>query len=149
MSLRSIEAAQKSLTVMTTALPVHDGAELERAISDFASTPNGGLIIVVDSFLINNRQSIISLAAKYRLPAIYPFKLFVTAGGLVSYGIDDIDVFRRSASYVDLILKGKNPSDLPVQQPTKYELAVNLNTAKALGLNIPTSLLVAASDVIE
>ena len=147
--LRSIEATQRSFSVTAAPMPVHDGAELERAISDFASTPNGGLILVADSFTINNRELIISLAAKYRVPTIYPFKLFVTAGGLVSYGIDDIDVFRRSASYVDLILKGKNPSDLPVQRPTKYELAVNLNTAKALGLNIPTSLLVAASDVIE
>ena len=149
MFLRSIEAAQKSLTVMTTALPVHDGAELERAIMDFASTPNGGLIIVVDSFLINNRQSIISLAAKYRLPAIYPFKFFVTAGGLVSYGVDDIDIFRRSASYVDLILKGKKPSDLPVQQPTKYELAINLKTAKALGLTVPLIMQMTANEVIE
>jgi putative ABC transport system substrate-binding protein len=91
--LRAIETTQKSLAVMTTAMPVHDGAGLERAIMDFASTPNGGLVVLVDSFTINNRNSIISLATKYRLPVIYPFKLFVTAGGLVSYGIDDIDIF--------------------------------------------------------
>jgi putative tryptophan/tyrosine transport system substrate-binding protein len=145
--LDAIEAAKKSLTVMTTALPVHDVAELERAIMDFASTPNGGLIIVVDSFLINNRQSIISLAAKY--PAMYPFKFFVTAGGLVSYGVDDIDIFRRAASYVDLILKGKKPSDLPVQQPTKYELAINLKTAKALGITVPLIMQMTANEVIE
>jgi len=149
MFLRTIEATQRSSTTTTAAMPVHDGAELERAIADFASTPNGGLVVLVDSFTINNRKSIISLAAKYRVPAIYPFKLFVTAGGLVSYGIDDIDVFRRAASYVDLILKGKKPSDLPVQQPTKYELAINLKTAKALGLTIPDKLLALADDVIE
>src|SRR5262245_41987259 len=134
---------------MTAPMPVHEVEELARAISDFALTPNGGLVAVTDSFLINNRRSIVSLATKYNLPAIYPFKLFVTAGGLVSYGADDIDMFRRAASYVDLILKGRTPGDLPVQQPTKYELAINLNTAKVLGLNIPTSLLVAASEVIE
>src|SRR5262249_7800447 len=149
MFFRSIEAAQKSLTVMTTAMPVHDGAELERAIADFASTRNGGLIIVADSFTTNNRQLIISLAAKYHVPAIYPFKFFVTAGGLVSYGIDDIDIFRRTASYVDLILKGKKPSDLPVQQPTKYELAINLKTAKALGLTVPLIMQMTANEVIE
>ena len=147
--LSAIEATQKSLTVRATAVPVHDGAELERAITDFASTPNGGLVVLVDSFLINNRQSIISLAAKYRLPAIYPFKLFVTAGGLVSYGVDDIDIFRRAASYVDLILKGRKPSDLPVQQPTKYELAINLKTAKALGLTVPLIMQMTANEVVE
>jgi putative tryptophan/tyrosine transport system substrate-binding protein len=133
----SIEAAQKLFTVTTPPMPVHDGAELERAIADFASTPNGGLIVLPDSFNINNRKSIISLAAKYRVPAIYPFKLFVSSGGLVSYGSDDIDIFRRAASYVDLILKGRKPSDLPAQTPTKYELAINLKTAKALGLTVP------------
>ena len=147
--LRAIEATQKSLTVMATAMPVHDVAELERAITDFASTPNGGLVVLVDSFPINNRESIISLAAKYRVPAIYPFKLFVTAGGLVSYGVDDIDIFRRAASYVDLILKGRKPSDLPVQQPTKYELAINLKTAKALGLTVPLIMQMTADEVIE
>jgi putative ABC transport system substrate-binding protein len=147
--LRSIEATQRFFTVTAAPMPVHDGAELERAITDFASTPNGGLIVLVDSFTINNRTSIISLAAKYRVPAIYPFKFFVTAGGLVSYGVDDIDIFRRTASYVDLILKGKKPSDLPVQQPTKYELAINLTTAKALGLDVPLQLQQLADDVIE
>src|SRR5262249_50724502 len=143
------QGVMRSIEVMAAAMPVHDGVELERAIADFASTPNGGLIVLADSFTINNRNSIISLAAKYRVPAIYPFKLFVTAGGLASYGIDDIDVFRRTASYVDFILKGKKPSDLPVQQPTKYELAINLKTAKALGLEVPPMLLGRADDVIE
>jgi putative ABC transport system substrate-binding protein len=149
MFLRTIEATQRSSTIKTAAMPVHDGAELERAITDFASTPNGGLIVLLDTFTTNNRQSIISLAAKYRVPAIYPFKLFVTSGGLVSYGVDDIDIFRRAASYVDLILKGKKPTDLPVQQPIKYELAINLTTAKALGLTIPDKLLALADGVIE
>jgi putative tryptophan/tyrosine transport system substrate-binding protein len=147
--VRSIEAAQKSSNALTSAIPVHDSAELERAIADFASTPNGGLIVLPDSFTINNRKSIISLAAKYRVPAIYPFKLFVTSGGLVSYGVDDIDIFRRAASYVDLILKGKKPSDLPVQQPIKYELAINLKTTKTLGLTVPLILQMTANEVIE
>jgi putative ABC transport system substrate-binding protein len=148
-AIRSIEATQRLFTLMTVAMPVHDGAELERAIADFASTPNGGLIVLADSFTVQNRNSIISLAAKYRVPAIYPFKFFVTAGGLVSYCVDDIDIFRRAASYVDLILKGKKPSDLPVQQPTKYELAINLETAKVLGLDVPWFLQQRADEVIE
>jgi putative tryptophan/tyrosine transport system substrate-binding protein len=147
--LRSIEAMQRLFTVTTAPMPVRNGAELERAITDFASTPNSGLMVLIDSFNINNRKSIISLAAKFRVPAVYPFKLFVTAGGLVSYGPDDVDIFRRAASYVDLILKGKNPSELPVQQPTKYELAINLRTAKALDLTIPDKLLALVDDVIE
>jgi putative ABC transport system substrate-binding protein len=149
MFLRPIEATQRLFTVTAAPMPVHDGAELKRAIADFASTPNGGLIVLVDSFTINNRKSIISLAAKYHVPAIYPFKLFVTDGGLVSYGVDDIDVFRQAASYVDLILKGRKPSDLPVQQPTKYELAINLKTAKTLGLTVPLIMQMTANEVIE
>jgi putative ABC transport system substrate-binding protein len=147
--LRSIEATQKLFTVTTVAMPIHDVVEIEHAIPNFASTPNGGLIVVPDAFALNNRKSIISLAAKYHVPAIYPFKLFVTSGGLVSYGVDDIDIFRRAASYVDLILNGKKPSDLPVQQPIKYELTINSTTAKALGLTIPDKLLALADAVIE
>jgi putative ABC transport system substrate-binding protein len=149
MFLRTIEATQRSSTITTAAMPVHDGAELEHAITDFASTPNGGLIVLLDTFTVSNRSSIISLAAKYRLSVVYPLKLFVTAGGLVSYGADDIDVFRRAASYVDLILKGRKPSDLPVQQPTKYELAINLKTAKALGLTVQLIMQMTADEVIE
>jgi putative tryptophan/tyrosine transport system substrate-binding protein len=147
--LRSIEATQRLFTVTAAPMPVRNGAELERAITDFASTPNSGLMVLIDSFTINNRKSIISLAAKFRVPAIYPFKLFVTAGGLVSYGADDVDIFRRAASYVDLILKGKNPSELPVQQPTKYELAINLKTAKALDLTVPLIMQMTADEVVE
>ncbi len=149
MFVRTIEATKRSSTITTAAMPVHDGAELEHAITDFASTPNGGLIVLPDSFAINKRKLFISLAAKYNLPAIYTFKLFVTAGGLVSYGADDIDLFRRAASYVDLILKGRNPRDLPVQQPTKYELAINLKTAKALGLTVPLIMQMTADEVIK
>jgi putative tryptophan/tyrosine transport system substrate-binding protein len=149
MFLRTIEATQRSSTITTAAMPVYDGAELERSITDFASTPNGGLIVLLDSFTVSNRGSIISLAAKYRLPVMYPLKLFVTAGGLISYGADDIDVFRRAASYVDLILRGRKPSDLPVQQPTKYELAINLKTFKMLGLTVPLIIRMTADEVIE
>ena len=133
----------------SAAMPVHNAAELEQTITDFASTPNGGLVLLPDSFNVNNRQSIISLAAKYRLPAIYPLKLFVTSGGLVSLGTDLVAVFRQAASYVDLVLKGRKPGDLPVQQPTKYELAINLKTAKALGVMVPLSMQVAADELIE
>ncbi len=147
--VRSIEATQSSFSVMTTVMPVHDRAELEHSITDFASTPNGGLVVLPDSFFVNNRKSIISFAAKYSLPAIYPLKLFVTEGGLVSLGTDLIGVFRQAASYVDLILKGRKPSDLPVQQPAKYELAINLKTAKTLGLVVPLIMQVSADEVIE
>ena len=115
----------------------------------FASVSNSALIVLPDIFARNNRQQIISLAGKYRLPSIYPFKFFITAGGLISYGVDDVDLFRRAASYVDRILKGAKPADLPVQQPIKYELAINLKTANALGLDIPHTLLARADEVIE
>jgi putative ABC transport system substrate-binding protein len=147
--LRSVEAAASSFTVAVTSVPVHDIAELERAIATFASISNSALIVLPDIFTRNNRQQIISLAGKYRLPSIYPFKFFITAGGLISYGVDDVDLFRRAASYVDRILKGTKPAQLPVQQPIKYELAINLKTAKALGLDIPHTLLARADEVIE
>lgn len=147
--LRSVEAAASSFTVAVTSVPVHDTAELERAVATFASVSNSALIVLPDIFTRNNRQQIISLAGKYRLPSIYPFKFFITAGGLISYGVDDVDLFRRAASYVDRILKGTKPAQLPVQQPIKYELAINLKTAKALGLDIPHTLLARADEVIE
>ena len=102
-----------------------------------------------DLFNATNRQSIIALAARHRLPAIYPFRYFVASGGLISYGTEVLDTYRQAASYVDRILKGERPSDLPIQQPTKYELVINLKTAKALGLTVPNTLLVAADEVIE
>ena len=147
--LRSVEAAAPSFAVVVTSVPVHDTAELERAVATFASVSNSALIVLPDIFTRNNRQQIISLAGKYRLPSIYPFKFFITAGGLISYGVDDVDLFRRAASYVDRILKGAKPADLPVQQPIKYELAINLKTANALGLDIPHTLLARADEVIE
>ena len=147
--LGSIEAAKKSSSVSTTTMPVRDAAELQHAIADFASTPNGGLVVLPDIFNTNNKDLIISLVKQFRLLAIYPFKLFPNAGGLVSFGSDDVDMFRRAGSYIDLILKGKNPSDLPVQQPTKYELVINLKVAETLGITIPRLLLASADEVIE
>jgi putative tryptophan/tyrosine transport system substrate-binding protein len=111
--------------------------------------PNTGLIVMPDIFILAHREQIIALAAQHRLPAAYAYRLFPASGGLMSYGTDLVDLFRRAAPYVDRILKGKKPSDLPVQTPTKYELVVNLNTAKALGLTIPPALLARADEVIE
>jgi putative ABC transport system substrate-binding protein len=127
----------------------NDIADVERAIESFARVPNGGLLVVPDATIIAHRDPFISLAARYRLPAVYPWRYFVTAGALMSYGIDNIDVLQKAASYVDRILRGAKPVDLPVQAPTKYETAVNLKTAKALGLTIPPTLLATADEVIE
>ena len=128
---------------------VRHAAEVERAIDDFAREPNGGLIVLPSQIATNHRDLIISRAAQHRLPAVYPFRVFPVSGGLVSYGIDTVDMFRRAAGYVDRILKGEKPADLPVQAPTKYELAINLKTAKALGLDVPPTLLARADEVIE
>jgi putative ABC transport system substrate-binding protein len=133
------------------ASPVNAGepAEIERAIAAFAREPNGGLIVVVSSWATVHRDLIVALAAKHRLPAIYPYRYFVTGGGLMSYGPDLIDQYRRAAGYVDRILKGEKPANLPVQNPTKYALAINLKTAKALGLTVPDNVLARADEVIE
>jgi putative ABC transport system substrate-binding protein len=122
---------------------------MERAIEAFAREPNGGIIVVPDFNIINLRQPIVTLAAQHRLPAVYPFRYFAATGGLMSYGVSQIDQFKRAASYVDRILKGEKPADLPVQAPTKYELVINLKTAKALGLTVPPTLLARADEVIE
>jgi len=127
----------------------NDIADVERAIESFARVPEGALLVVPDATIIAHRDLFISLAARYRLPAVYPWRYFVTAGALMSYGIDNIDVLQKAASYVDRILRGAKPVDLPVQAPTKYETAVNLKTAKALGLTIPPTLLATADEVIE
>jgi putative ABC transport system substrate-binding protein len=119
------------------ALIVRDAVEIERAITEFARTPNSGLIVPALTQAGVHRELIISLAARHRLPAVYPYSYFVSAGGLISYGPDTLDEYRRAAGYVDRILRGEKPADLPVQAPTKYELVINLKTAKALGLNIP------------
>jgi putative ABC transport system substrate-binding protein len=135
--------------VEVSPVDLRDVAEIERAVTAFARGPNGGLIVVASALAIVHRALIIELAARHRLPAIYAFRVFIPAGGLISYGPDLADQYRRTASYVDRILKGEKPADLPVQAPTKYELVINLKTAKALGLTVPDSLLARADEVIE
>jgi putative ABC transport system substrate-binding protein len=148
-AVRAIEGAAPTLGVQVTAAPVRSAAEIERAIAAFANGANGGLLILADFITLVNRQLIVALAARHRLPAIYNHSAFVRSGGLMSYGIDPIDLFWRAASYVDRILRGEKPGDLPVQAPTKFELVVNLKTAKALGLTVPLTLQAAAAEVIE
>ena len=147
--LPTMEAAARSLAMTLTVSPIHDTAEIERALAAVAAQPNGGLMLLPDSFTWSIRRQIMALAARHRLPAIYQYGHIAREGGLVAYGIDPLDVFRRTATYVDRILKGAKPADLPVQLPTKFELVVNLKTAKALGLTIPESFLVRANEVIE
>ena len=141
--------APSSLGVELSPIDVRDGGEIERDVATFARELNGGLIVTGSSSAAVHRELIVMLAARHRLPAVYPFRYFVTSGGLISYGPDPIDVFRRAAGYVDRILKGEKAADLPVQSPTTYELAINLKTAKALGLTLPPSLLARADEVIE
>ena len=126
-----------------------DISEIERTVAAFARFSNGGLIVTGSGLAVVHRDLIITLAASHRLPAIYPLSVFVTGGGLISYGTNSLADHRRAAGYVDRILKGEKPADLPVQAPTKYELAINLKTAKALGLEVPASLLARADEVIE
>ena len=147
--LRAVEAVAPSVGVQLMAAAVRDAAEIERAIDQFAREPSGGLIVLPSGATIVHRDLIIALAARYRLPAAYQYRQFVTGGGLMSYGNDLADQYRQAASYVDRILRGEKPGDLPVQQPTKFELIINLKTAKALGLTIPPSLLALADEVIE
>jgi putative tryptophan/tyrosine transport system substrate-binding protein len=147
--MRVAAAAAPSFGIEPIAAGVHDNGELERTVGDFAAKPDGGLIILPDAFTANHRNLIIALAARFRLPAIYPLRVFATSGGLISDGGDSTDNFRRAASYVDRILKGANPGDLPVQAPSKFELVINLKTANALGLNVPPMLLARADEVIE
>ena len=131
------------------AAPVHDRGEIEVTMAALSGEPNAGLITAADVFTVANRSLIIGLADRYRLPAMYQFRQFAAEGGLMSYGPDTADIFRRAASYVDRILKGANPAELPVQQPTKFQLVLNLKTAKALGLTVQPSLLARADEVIE
>jgi putative ABC transport system substrate-binding protein len=147
--LRSSTAVAPSLAIELVPGPVETAADIERTIATFARVPGGGLFLPPDSTTILHRDLIVELAARYRLPAVYTASFFVATGGLVSYATDRGDMFRLAASYVDRILRGDNPSDLPVQAPTKYETAINLKTAKALGLTVPPTLLVAADEVIE
>jgi putative ABC transport system substrate-binding protein len=147
--LRAAEAVSPSLGVTVTAVDIHDRRGIESIIGSFASQPDGGLIVIPHTNIVAKRGSIIILAARYRLPAMYPHRLFATEGGLMSYGPDQIEQWRGAASYVDRILRGEKVGDLPVQAPTKYELVVNLRTAKALGLNIPPAFPLRADEVIE
>jgi putative ABC transport system substrate-binding protein len=128
---------------------VGDTGEIERAVAAFARGSNCGLIVTGSGFAILNRKLIATLAARYKLPAIYPLRIFATVGGLIAYGAAAVEPHRRAAAYVDRILKGEKPADLPVQAPTKFELVINLKAAKALGLTVPPSLLATANEVIE
>ena len=147
--LHELEAANKSLAVELSASPVHNEAEVEAAITALAREPGGGLIAAPDAFINNHRRAIMRLTERHRLPAIYGFRQFAREGALISYGPDSGDIVRRSAGYVDRILKGERPADLPVQAPTKYELVINLKTAKALGIDVPLHLQQIADEVIE
>jgi putative ABC transport system substrate-binding protein len=144
-----VQALALSLKVEVNPINVRDPAEIERAVAAFARAPNGGLIVASGGEAIRHRDLIITLAARHKLPAVYFERFFVDAGGLVSYGADFVDQYRRAAGYVDRILKGEKPSDLPVQAPNKYEMVLNLKTAKALGLTVPPSVLARAGEVIE
>ena len=135
--------------MQVSAQPVHNTAEIERVLDAHASAPNGGLIVLASPVVEANRKQIIALVAERRLPAIYHFREYVAEGGLASYGVDSLDLYRRAATYVDRVLKGNKPSDLPVQFATKIDLAINLRTAKALGLSIPETLLATADEVIQ
>jgi putative ABC transport system substrate-binding protein len=146
----AIQTAAPSFGVELTPVGVHDISEIERGITEFSRVANGGLIVVgPPSSMQLHRDLIVTLAARHLLPAVYPNRAFVTAGGLISYGSDAVDQYRRAATYVDRILKGEKPADLPVQAPTKYELVINLKTAKALGITVPQSLQSRADEVIE
>ena len=145
----AIQTVASSLGVELRPFDVRDADEIERAITAFAGQPNGGLIVTASAPAQIHRDLLIALAARYRLPAVYPYHFFVADGGLISYGVDTIDQYRRAAGYVDRILKGEKPADLPVQAPVKFELTVNLKTAKALGLTIPATVLGRADKVIE
>ena len=144
-----IQAVSLSLKVDVVPVNMRDAGGLERAIAAFARSPNGGLILTGSGLSILHRDLIIALAARHKLPAMYYERFFVSAGGLISYGSDRIELYRLAAGYVDRVLKGEKPADLPVQAPTKFELVINLKTAKALGLTVPPSLLASANEVIE
>ena len=145
----AIQIVAPALGTELNPVDVRDAREIERVVTAFARGPNGGLIVTTRALAIRHRELIITLAARHRLPAIYPYRFFPSGGGLISYGPDPINQYRRAAGYVDRILRGEKPADLPVQAPTKYEIVINLKTAKALGLDVPSSLLARADEVIE
>ncbi len=145
----AIQAVAASFGVELIPAGLRNAGEIERAVTAFTRIPNGGLIVTRTTEAIMHRGSIIALAARHRLPAVYPLRVFVADGGLISYGPDIVDQYRRAAGYVDRILKGEKAADLPVQAPTKFELVINLRTAKALGIEVPPMLLARADEVIE
>ena len=145
----AVHSLAPSLGLDVSPINTREPGEIERTIADIAHIPNSGLVVTGSNFAIVHREQIIKLANKYKLPTVYPLRFFVAAGGLICYGPDSIEPHKRAAGYVDRILKGEKPADLPVQAPTKYELAINLKTAKALGLTVPPSLLASAAEVIE
>ena len=147
--LRAAESAAPTFGVALTAVGVYDATEIERAITAFAAGSNGGLIVLPNPVNITHRELILRLAARHRLPAVYPYRYFATEGGLMSYGVDQAEMYRRAAPYVDRILRGVKPGELPVQASEKFELVINLKTAKALGLTVSPALLVRANEVIE
>jgi ABC-type uncharacterized transport system substrate-binding protein len=147
--LAAIQAAAPSLGVKVLPYEARDARELERAFDEFAPLPNAGLIMPPSGLAVTQRDRIVSLAAKYRLPGVYAYRYYVVRGGLASYGVDETDGYKRAASYVDRILKGEKPADLPVQYATKFELVINMKTAKALGLDIPVTLLARTDELIE
>jgi len=147
--LAAIQAVAPSLGVELSPVGVRDAGEIRRSVTAFASGPNDGLIVTASTLALVHRDLVITLAAQHRLPAVYGDRTFVDNGGLISYGPDRVDPYRRAAAYINRILKGEKPADLPVQAPTKYELVVNLKTAKALGLEVPASVLARADEVIE
>ena len=145
----AVQAVAPSLGVELSPVDARDAGEIERAVTAFARSGNGGLIVTASALATRYRDPIIALAARHRLPAVYPYRYFVTVGALISYGPDYVDQYRRAAGYVDRIVKGEKPADLPVQAPTKYELVINLKTAKALGLTMPPAVLARADKVVE
>ena len=147
--LRPVEAAAPSFSVAPIGAAVREPADVDRVFDALAREPNGGLMVLPDISMTNYREAIVALAARHRVPAVYPFRFFAVSGGLMSYGTDSAEIFRRAAGYVDRILKGTSPGELPIQAPTKYELVINLKTAKVLGLEIPPTLLARADEVIE
>jgi ABC-type uncharacterized transport system substrate-binding protein len=146
---RAAEAIAPSLGITVTAVDVLDAGGIDGPIAAFANSPDGGLVVIPNRYTLANRGAIIILAARHRVPAIYPYRHFAMEGGLLSYGFDQVDQWRGVASYVDRILRGEKPAALPVQAPTKFELVVNMKTAKALGLNIPAAFPLRADEVIE
>jgi putative ABC transport system substrate-binding protein len=147
--LRTVEAAAPTFGMQLTPAGVTNAADIDRDITAFSRKPNGAIVVIPAPVTVLHRDKIIAMAAQHRLPAVYPYRFYALSGGLVSYGVDLLESYRRAASYVDRILKGAKPADLPVELPTKFELVINLKTAKALGITVPPTLLATASELIE